>query len=63
MVSSLNVVGGAAVGETVAASQESQMDALRAILTELHSQDVIQLVSEINLGGRIRPVDDDGQRL
>lgn len=25
------------------------MDALRAILTELHSQDVIQLVSEINL--------------
>ena len=49
VVSSLNVVGGAAVGETVAASQESQMDALRAILTELHSQDVIQLVSEINL--------------
>ena len=25
------------------------MDAMRAILTELHSQDVIQLVSEINL--------------
>lgn len=49
VVSSLNVVGGAAVGEAVAASQESQMDALRAILTELHSQDVIQLVSEINL--------------
>lgn len=49
VVSSLNVVGGAAVGETVTASQESQMDAMRAILTELHSQDVIQLVSEINL--------------
>lgn len=49
VVSSLNVVGGAAVGETVSASQESQMDALRAILTELHSQNVIQLISEINL--------------
>lgn len=49
VVSSLNVVGGTAVEETVTASQESQMDALRAILSELHKQEVIQLISEINL--------------
>ncbi len=49
VVSSLRVNGGYAVRETVTSSIPSQMDALRAILTELHSQNAIQLVSEINL--------------
>lgn len=49
VVSGLRVTGGYQVGQTLTSDQESQMDALHAILTQLHEQNATQLISEINL--------------
>jgi cell division protein FtsQ len=49
VVSGLRITEGYKVGETVASSQENQLDALHAILTQLHEQNATQLISEINL--------------
>ena len=49
VVTGLNITGGDQVGETLTSSQTSQLDAMHAILTQLRAQNVIQLISEINL--------------
>lgn len=49
VVSGLRLTEGTKVGETVVSSQESQIDAMHAILTQLYEQNASQLISEINL--------------
>lgn len=49
VVSGLRLTEGFKVGSTLESSQPGQLDAMHAILTQLHSQNAIQLMSEINL--------------
>ena len=48
-VTGLRIVEGYQVCETLESSQASQIDAMRAILTQLRAQNVIQLIEEVNL--------------
>lgn len=49
VVSGLRLTQGFKVGSTLESAQPGQLDAMHAILTQLHSQNAIQLMSEINL--------------
>ena len=49
VVTGLRITEGYQVGETLVSSQASQLDAMHAILTQLRTQNAIQLISEINL--------------
>ena len=49
VVSGLRLTEGTKVGETAVLLQESQIDAMHAILTQLSTSRTPQLISEINL--------------